>query len=82
MTKFNLTKLGDLRKKEEYLSIGIPKPNEGWNPETLKTNKKEDLKRFTANAKKHGLKLKMTGSDSFEEYWKAKLIRLKVMQND
>ena len=67
-----------LYKKAEYLSIGIPRPDQGWNPETLKTSKEEDLKHFKANAKKCGLKLKMTGHDSFEEFWEAKLARLKI----
>tara|TARA_R110000751_G_scaffold61279_1_gene127549 strand:- start:113 stop:349 length:237 start_codon:yes stop_codon:yes gene_type:complete len=75
----NPTKLGNFRVKEKYLSIGIPRPDQGWNPETLKISKEEDLKRLKANAKKVGLKLKMTGRDSFEEYWKAKLLRLEVV---
>jgi len=74
--QLNPTKLGDFRMKVEYLSIGIPRPDEGWNPKMLKTSKEDDLKHFKANAKKQGLKLKMTGRDSFEEYWKAKLVRL------
>jgi hypothetical protein len=74
------TKLGNFRVKEKYLSIGIPKPDQGWNPETLKMSKGEDLKRLKANAKKAGLELKMTGSDSFEEYWKAKLLRLEALK--
>ena len=55
----NPTKLGNFRVKEKYLSIGIPRPDEGWNPETLKISKEEDLKRLKANAKKVGLKLQL-----------------------
>ena len=65
-----------LYKKAEYLSIGIPRPDQQWNPQMLKTSKEDDLKHFKANAKKHGLKLKLTGRDSFDEYWKAKLVKL------